>query len=127
MQINEVSPSQINPVETKNVKIDFKDVEEYILTKFISINPSYYELYKNSRVKNSSVFLKSFLDNYKSLLVTNNASEAEAINIINKIFKTIDVQLDILNDMSIKEANNIDAVIIAAAILLSYFSKNLVD
>lgn len=127
MQINNIPASQINPGREEKKEIFFKDVESYILSRFTSLDTSYYGVYEKNKIKNNLNFLNDFLENYRSTLSEKNSSETENINIINKIFKTIEIQLNLLNDLQIKKNNNADNTLIAAALVLSFLKKNFID
>ena len=127
MQINNIPASQISPGREEKKQIFFKDVENYILSKFTTLDTSYYGIYERNKIKNNFNFLNDFLENYRSTLSEKNSSETENISIINKIFKTIEIQLNLLNDLQIKKNNNADNTLIAAALVLSFLKKNFID
>lgn len=127
MQINNIPSSQINPVRIEQKEINIKDVEGFVLSKFTSLDSKFYGLFEKYKIKNNSNFLKDFLESYKSLLVEKNSKETEVVSLISKIFKTIEIQINLLSDLPIEGSNNIENNLIATALVTSFFRKNFID
>lgn len=122
MKFNEVAGSTINPVADVKIAITLAQIEDYIITELVKIDPKSASEFDNFSIRCKNLILKDILQLIKSKIISLN-NDPELIGVINNIFDAIDLQFSILEEVVKNKISNKDLLIILSAMFVAYFKK----
>lgn len=126
MQFNEVSQN-INPIKESKKEININEIENFVLSHISSTDTRNITKYEFYSVKNRTDIITDFINNLEHLYKEKNITNSENNNNINKIFSTIKLQLEILENISIDKLSYDEIFVVFSAIYISYLKKNIAN
>ena len=122
MQIEEKNSSSILPIKDEKKEYNIDALNNIITQLIAKIDPKLLKTYDFYSVKNNRGLVTDLLYNLETSIKNNNLN-AESIEAITKIFKTISIQFDILEDLKINKSETNEVFIIFLATIISYLKK----
>jgi hypothetical protein len=123
MQIKEVSQN-ISPIKEQKNTLSSKDIEDYIVSIISNIDPRQLSKFEFYSVKNKISPLNDIINNLETLYKEKNLSNPENINNFTKIFSSIKLQLDLLDNLNSNKISLNELFVIISSVFISYLKKN---